>query len=336
MENEPLVSVRPFDSETGSFSALSPSGAIEVGELIRLIGGNFEGATLPAVIWETQSINGGSTSVVDGELLMETNTTADGEARVQSVDRAEFITATFNKAHLAFGFGDFGAADVICDFGMFDPITTVFLGDGVFFRNNSGAIELIRVRGGVEVETVVKANFNGAAITSNPANVFIEDEQIHVYEIVFNAGRIDFLQDRRLIHRMVSLTSVAYNTTHLTLGARMRNINGNTSANILRSRGFACSRIGTASAEPDSITINVASSTLLKNSPGQLLSIIITDTGVAGAEVELFDADNGAGTPFHTVSLTDTLIDLSFNRRLNNGLFVVASGNAFEFAINWR
>jgi len=336
MDNFPIANVREFDPESGAFSAIAPSGTFETGELIRLIGGNFEGAVLPATIWDTEEINDGTTAIVDGELLLSTGTTANGEARVQSVDRAEFVTATFNKGHLAFGFGDFNATDVICDFGMFDPINPIFLGDGVIFRNNSGAPELIRIRGGVEVETVIEANFNGVAMTSNPANVMVKDENIHVYEILYNAGRIDFFQDRRLIHRMTSLSSVAYNTVHLTLGARIRNTNGNTANNTLRTRGFSCSRVGTASAEPDTITVNTNQSTLLKNSPGQLLSVIITETGTAGAEIELHDAVDGAGTPFATVSLTDQIGSLPFNRRLNNGLFIVSSGNAFEVIVNWR
>lgn len=335
-ENFPINNVREFDPETGAFSAIAPSGTFETGELIRLIGGNFEGAVIPTTVWQTQEINGGTVTVQNGELLLQTNTTPDGDSRVQSNDRAEFVTATYNKAHLAFGFDNFSAADSVCDFGMFDPITPIFLGDGVHFRNSSGEIELVRVRGGAAVEVKTEGEFNGVAMTNSPANVFIKDNNIHVYEIIYNAGRIDFFQDRRLIHRMVSIDAVAYNTTHLTLGARIRNINGNTTNNILRTRGFSCSRIGTATAEPDSLTIAAPGSFLLKNSPGQLLSVVITDTGTAGADLELYDDDNAGGTPFATVSLTATLVDLSFDRRLNNGLFVVSSGNAFEVIVNWR
>ena len=99
---------------------------------------------------------------------------------------------------------------------------------------------------------------------------------------------------------------------------------------------FACSRIGSLAAQNDSITVNVAGSALLKNSPGQLESIVITNTGVAGASLELFDAIDGAGVPFATLDMTDALVGLQFNRRLNNGLFFSASGTNFEVLINWR
>lgn len=318
-----------FDRETNSAPAISPSGAIETAELIRLIGGNFEGALLPAVTWLTSEVNGGTVCVDDGELLLATNTTADGEGVVQSVNRAEFITATFNKAHLAFGFGDFTATDVICEFGMYDPVSNILSGDGVFYRNDSGTITLVRRRGGVEVEEVDEADFNGS-------NTFVKNNEIHVYELTYNAGRIDFLQDRKIIHRMTSLDAVAFNTTHLTLGALIQNINGNTAANTLRTRGFACSRIGTSTAQPDSITLSTPQSILLKNSPGELKSIVITDSGAGVAELQLFDDVAEVGTPIYTINLTEGLISLPFNRRLNFGLFAVVTGNNFEVGINWR
>ena len=336
-DKPPLNLVTQFDPETNSATSIAPSGTFEAGELIRLIGGNFEGSVLPITTWQTTNINGGDTSIVNGELLLGTNVTANGETRVQSVDRAEFVTATFNKAHLAFGFGDFNAVDCVSQFGMFDPVLNTFSGDGVFFRNSSGAIQIVRRSGGVDVEVVAEASFNGNPVDiANPTVKFIKDGNIHVYEILYNAGRIDFFQDRRLVHRMVSTMTVAYQTTHLTLGATIQNINANTASNTLRTRGFSCSRIGTATAEPDSITVNGPLSQLLKNSPGQMLSLIITDTGVGGAEIELHDSTDGLGTPFAIVSLTDTLVGLVFNKRLSNGLFIIASGSSFEVIINWR
>ena len=92
-----------FDNQSNSTMSIAPSGTFETGELIRLIGGNFESGSLPTVTWLTNLINGGTASVVTGELVLNTNTTANGQAEVQSVNRAEFVTATFNKAHLAFG-----------------------------------------------------------------------------------------------------------------------------------------------------------------------------------------------------------------------------------------
>lgn len=326
-----------FDNQSGSVVAIAPSGTFEVGELIRLIGGNFESGALPGVTWDTNEVNGGTVTAVTGELVLATNTTANGAAEVQSVNRAEFTTATFNKAHLAFGLDDFAATDFIAEWGMFDPITPITpstSGDGVLFRVEDGAVSLVRRKAGVDDEVVAEADFNGN--TTESGEMFIKDENIHVYEMVYNAGRIDFYQDRRLLHRMISVDAVAYETVHLTLGARAENLNGNTTNNILRTRGFACSRIGTQSAVPDSITLSDPGTTLLKNSPGQLVSVIINETGAGGATLDLYDDVAAVGTPVVSLDLTNSQTGLEYIRRLNTGLFADVSGLGFEVVINWR
>ena len=329
----PLI-VKEYDAQTRSFSAITPSGTFETGELIRLIGGNFESGALPTTTWQTLGTNGGDATAVTGELLLSTNTTADGQADVQSTNRAEFVTATFNKAHLAFQSVNFSNTDVIREWGMFDPVVNILSGDGAFYRNNEGAIEVVVRKAGVDT-VVEEVDFNGSAVTGFD-NTFVKDDNIHIYEILYNAGKIEFFQDRKLIHSFNSAAAVAYETVHLTLGASVRNINGNTTNNQLKTRGFSCSRVGTQAAENDSITINGPGSLALKNSPGKLLNIIITNVGIGTANIELFDATDGTGAPFATLDLTESLVDLSINRRLDNGLFYVATGSGFEILINWR
>jgi hypothetical protein len=300
----------------------------ETGELIRLIGGNFETGSLPSTTWETAVTGSGTVTQITGELVLSTGTTANSIAEVQSQDRAEFVAATFNKAHLAFGWDDFNAADVTTEFGMFDPVNNIFSGDGVFFRNTAGTLTLVRRRGGTDVESVVEASFNGN-------DTFVKDNNIHIYELVYNAGRILFYQDRQLIHDMSSTASVAYNTPHLTLGARIENTNGNTVDNKLRTRGFACSRIGSVSAEPDSATISTGSG-VLKNSPGQLINIVTTQIGVSTATLILYDNTAVSGTPFATIDLKQALVDLEMNKKLNFGLAYDTTGAGFEVILSWR
>lgn len=322
---------RLYDLQLNAEHAIAPTGAFETAELIRLIGGNFEAGTLPSVTWNTNLVGSGTITTTDGELILATGVTANSEAEVDTTNRAEFTTATFNKAHLAFGNDDFSAVDVIREWGMFDPVDPIISGDGVFFRNTAGAITLVRRKSGVDVESVTEASFNNTL-----GNTFVKDNNIHIYEIVYNAGNINFLQDRKILHTMVSISSAAYETVHLKLGARVENINGNTVNNILRTRGFSCSRIGSVGAEPDSITLNAPGTVLLKNSPGQLVSVIITDSGAGGAVLDLYDDVAAVGTPIVSLDLTSDLISLPFDRRLNNGLFADVLGNAFEVVINWR
>ena len=117
--------VREFDPETNTFGAISPSGTLETGELIRLTGGNFESGALLDNLWSTGVVGSGVVNVVTGELVLSTNTTADSEARVQAVNRARFITGTFNKAHMAISMPSPGNTDVIRRWGMFDPVNNI-------------------------------------------------------------------------------------------------------------------------------------------------------------------------------------------------------------------
>lgn len=320
-----------FDTETRSPFVVAPSGVIETGELIRLIGGNFESGPLPDVTWLTNNVGSGSGAVVNGELVLSTGAVADSIAEVQTANRAEFVTATFNKAHLAIQMEDVNAPDVIREFGVFDPIQPAGLStiqDGVLFRNNSGVISLVRQRGGSDVEEIFENNFNGNV-------AFRKSEIVSVFELVYNAGVILFFQNRRLVHTMRSLLSVAYDTVHLAVALRVENINGNTAVNTLKTRGFSCSRIGTSSAQPDSVTI-LDGDGLLKNSPGELVSVIINEVGVAGATLELFDNIAAVGVPIISLDLTNDQIPIPYGRRLNNGLFYDTSGAGFEVVVNWR
>lgn len=321
---------RGYDLQTGAEWAIAPTGTLEVGELIRLIGGNFDRGPLPPVQWQTGITGTGTVAQIDGELILSTGVTPDSTANIQSINRSEFVTATFNKAHLAFEMEDFLAPDVIREFGLFEPVTPLILGDGVFFRNNSGSIQTVRRRGGVDVEIVDEVDFNGG-------NDFIKDNSIHVYEIVYNAGSALFFQDRKLITIIGSPESVAYDHVHLYLGASIQNINGNTTDNTLKTRGFSCSRIGSNAAQPDSITVRAPGSGLLKSSPGVLESILITEVGTGGAQLAVYDNNAAVGIPVFIVDLTiNSLFDLNFRRRMNNGIFYVVSGNGFEAQINWR
>ena len=320
------------DEQTGSLIAVVPSGTLEVGELIRLTGGNFETGALLPNLWQTNFVNGGTGTVVDGELVVSTNTTADGASFIQSVNRARFITATFNRAHLAIQMPGRLNTDVIRRWGAYDPVTPLVSGDGIFFENASGQIKVVRRRGGAEVETVLLEDFNGNKIPGTDI-IFVEDGDVHVYEIVYNAGAILFFQDRRLVHRMSSLTSVAYDTVHLALGLEVQNINGNIINNTLKSRGFSISRVGTQTANPDKFLINASGTATLKNSPGTLRSIIILDTGVGGATLEIFDALDNTGTPLFVLDLTAELITLNFGFDFNIGLTYDASGASFEVMV---
>lgn len=90
-----------FDVETGLPFFVSPAGGLEVAELIRLVGDNFESGVFLPNIWQSSITGSGTGSAILGQAVLATGTTADSTSQFQTVNRARFVTATFNKAHMA-------------------------------------------------------------------------------------------------------------------------------------------------------------------------------------------------------------------------------------------
>jgi hypothetical protein len=319
------------DRQGGWEMALAPSGAFEVGELIRLVGGNFESGTLLPNLWLEDSSGSGSAEAVLGELVLDTASTANGFAEVQSVRRARFVTATFNKAHLGVTMPDFNAADCIREVGMFDPVQNVINGDGIFLRNNGGAVSIVQRKGGVEVAEIPETNWNGHLDPSG--NRFTKTEGIFLIEIVYNAGAVFFYQNRRLLHRFGFGDSIGYETVHLPVAARIENINNNNTQNLFRVRALSCSRIGSASSVPDYYRVTSAGTETVKKSPTNLKRLVITKLGGGSASVTIFDSATGANNPVVEFELTKSQTDHELDIELTNGLTYQATGPGFEFLI---
>lgn len=311
-----------LDGETGSDMFVAPNGSLNTGELIRLVGGNFvAGQPLLTHMWTTTTVNGGSTSTTNGELTLSTNTTANGEVRVQTANRARFITATFNIAHLAVSTPNYTNTNVIRRWGCFDPNGSGGT-DGIYFENNSGTYSIKRVRNGVLQETVAEASFSEVA--DNP---LVKNDNIAVYEIVYNAGTIFFYQNRKLLHRMSSLASAAYGTPHLRAGFMVQNTNSNTTDNTLVTRGIGISRIGAAQAVPNFFRISTSGTFVVKNTPGRFHKVLITDKGVGSATVTIYNNTAGSGTVIALIDTNDVQGNMEFQAEFDIGLTVVVSGS---------
>ncbi len=313
------------DANSGAPAFIAPNGAVNVAEIFRLVGGNFiSGEPLLSHIWTETLINSGITETTDGELIMSTDGAADGEVRVQSFRKSRFITATFNLSHQAVATPNRSNSDVIRRWGIFNPDDAVQ--QGAFFENDSGTIRIVRMKNDVRVEVVELADFNGQ-------DTFVFNDDVGVYEIVYNAGTLFFLQNRKLIHRMVSLTDAAYGTPHLRVGHLIQNINGNTTVNSMITRGSSISRIGANSAIPDFFDINTASTNIIKNGPGRIHRLIITDKGIGSATVTLFNNVGASGEVIATVDTADVSGSVEFNVEFDEGLTVVAAGASVSIVI---
>jgi len=315
------------DRQTGFEFALAPSGAIETGELIRLIGGNFETGGLLSNIWSTNITGSASATAITGELILSTGTNANSIAEVQSAKRARFVTATFNKAHIGVTMPNFSNPDLVREVGMFDPVSNIISGDGIFFRNDGGNVFIVQRKAGVD-NVIPEANWNGYKTDSGLR--YVKNDNITLIEIVYNAGAVLFYQGRRLLHRFSFGSSIGYETVHLPVAARIENKNGNTTNNQLNLRALSCSRIGSSAASPDYVTVNSTGTVTIKRSPGTLRRVVVTNIGGGNSRLRLYDSGTGTTGQFAEIELTRNLTTLSFDLDFTNGLTYTATGSNFE------
>lgn len=313
------------DPQTGSESLIAPNGVLHVANLVRLVGDNFvEGQLLLARQWNLSATGSGYQDVIDGELQLHTGTTANSGFSIETVRIARFITGTFNLSHQAIAMPNHTAADVVREWGCYDP--TSGTNNGVVWRNTGGTITLVRYKNGVAVDTVTEGSFNGP-------NAFVKNDNIHIYELMYNAGKICFLQDRKLVHTMGSPASAAYGTPHLKCGVNIYNINGNTTAHKVVSRGLSIGRIGASSAIPSTAYFDAGGSYLVKNTPGKLIRIVIGDKGTAAASITLYDGVDNTGTVIAAVDTDEINNDLVYDVEFDTGLYIVISGTGVKMTV---
>lgn len=312
--------------DTESPALVAPNGTLNVGDLIRLVGGNFiSGRSLLAHIWTESFTGSGSTSTVDGELIISTGVVADSTAMVESFDTARFITATFNLTHQAIGNMGWDNTDVDRIWGAIDNNLT----NGVGFRNNAGAISVVRYKNSVLTEEVLEASFNGNA-------AFIKSDSLKIYEIFYNAGTIFFEQNGNLIHKMQSTDSAAFGTPHLKIGHIVKNINGNIVDNKMTTRGSSISRIGSSSAVPRSFVIEAVGTYLIKNTPGKLHKIIVTQKGAGTSTIEVYNNIIAAAPKLISdISTANVQGDLAINVEFDDALTVVVSGTNIGLTVTY-
>jgi hypothetical protein len=325
IDNSGTIGTHLTDPQTSAESFVSPAGPLIVSELVRLVGDNFiTSMPLLPTIWNTDLVNGGTITTPDGELSLNTGTSADGEVTIETKRIARFITGTFNISHHAIALPDFSAANCTREWGCYDPVAGN--NNGVFMRNTDGNITICRMKNGVVEALVTEGSFNG----NSP---LVKNDNIHIYEFMYNAGKIFVLQDRKLIHTMGSPVSAAYGTPHLKCGVKICNTNGNTTDNVIVSRGLSIGRIGGTDAIPSFEYIASSGTYFIKNTPGKLKRIVIGDKGTAAATVAIYDSTTGSGSLIADIDTDEVSNDLLFDIEFDMGLTVVVTGSSIKLTV---
>jgi hypothetical protein len=249
---------------------------------------------------------------------------------LETVRAARFITGTFNISHQAISCPDVNATDVCREWGCYDPASGTK--NGVLWKNDGGVWSLERYKNSILVESVPEASFNNAA-----TNTLVKDSNIHIYELMYNAGVIYFLQDRKLLHKMGAPVSAAYGTPHLKCGLRIYNKNGNTVDNKIVTRGLSIGRLGSSDSIPSFLYINTADVHEIKNTPGKLFKLVMGDRGTGSSLIDIYDGSydgvNITGKLIAEIDTQDISTDLVYDIEFDEGLIIEAAGGQIKVTV---
>lgn len=320
------------DSSTGSRAIVDQNGAVKLGEAIILSGDVLYGQSLSDILWQSLSINGGTTFGAPGEQRLETGTTANGEIILQSRKKSRFMISQFNISHFGIQLdplGNLSDPDTITEFG-----NVTFLDDdgnlnaqanGIFFRVQGGFTpvwSIVSVKNGVENETPL-ASWNGAQKDN-----FNTAPNLSVYEIQYNAGTAIFFQGSNFIHRLAGLTSTYAATYNFPVALRIRNINGNINNRSFGSRAAGAYRLGEERGELISRALTV--NTLLKTGAGYVGKASLSRTGSAGGSgfANIYDGTSNQGILIGRIDVGgDDVKGITLDGTFSNGLYVEITGS---------
>lgn len=219
---------RISDNQIQVDNTISSFGQFKVSEQVFLVGTSNEGTILSTDFWTETLANGGTVTVASNIATMSTNAVADGSTTLESKAKARFIPSTVNVFLAGVRLGDAGTINNKRRWGAFDA------SNGLFFELDGTTIKCVSRVGGVDTAFTV---FNGEA-------PLVLDTNFHQYEIMYNAGRAIFLQDRKRIHTFAPATSSTSGVMDLPI--RVENVNsGGLASNVqLFLRGSAIYRYG--------------------------------------------------------------------------------------------
>lgn len=259
----------------------TPMGEMRTVIPIRLIGTTFIGTTLDTNFATATLANGGTATQANCQLIVRTNTTANGSAIIQSKRTARYNGGSANRCRGIIQLSDTGKVNNIKKWGCFSVT------DGAYFKLSGTAISVNILKGGAET-SVALANWNGTAFTV--------DTSIHSYEVYYTNSKVYFVIDDILRHTVSASAATWSDTTNLPI--RIENTNSGNSATdtSIYCRVATIYRLGNLITQPTSYyQSGTTAGVVLKYGAGNLHSIVLS--GIANTStVTLYDNTAASGT----------------------------------------
>ena len=282
--------------------------------IVRLVGSYFSMSTKDPNFW-TETVTGSGTVTQNGEILLETGTTANSTAKYETVQRARFISASPHEFRANLEFDTAGTVDNIRRAGAYDD-------DNGFFVQLDGSTFGVGIRsdvsGAVVDEIVESGDFNGASTTYVPGTA------IRSVKIQFGGKSVFFFVDRVLIHTLPLTHDLI--PSNFNLPVRIENINDNGSISDVSFHIYGASvyRRGELQTSSTYSYISTNTTTVLKYGAGTLHNIVNLDN--AGTVIA-YDNTAASGAIIASIDTAKALGTLSFDAPFSNGLTIVSAGN---------
>jgi hypothetical protein len=278
-----------FTDHYGTKQYIAPNGELVSLPLYKLVGDSFATASLDPNMWASTLVAGGTAEISSGELLISTNTTANGSATVESVSVARFIGLGPNKFRSLFRFAVVNAPNNTRDWGV-DTITQT---DGALFRISNGVFSIVTKKGGIE--TVIADGSTSKPFNGQYGTTYTIDNDYHNYEVIYQPRQVVFTIDDKILHTAKTTSSPWSNTLHLHAHFQNTNTGGSTTNVTMQSLLGVVSRFGIPETQEKSYhQSGITAGTVIKVGPGDLHGLTLSALG-NNTDITIYDNTAASG-----------------------------------------
>lgn len=302
------------DPTSGVKSRVSIFGDLRIAETVRVVGSGFAGTSLDTNFWSTSLAAAGSSTVATGYNRLQTGTTANGAASVETVRPARYITTVPNGFRSVIQCTTAGTANNVRRWGAFDA------NNGFFYQLSGTTFSVVTRKDGVD--TVINSgSFNGASTT------YALDTNSHVFEITWSHQRVLYTIDDVLVHSIEAATTTLASSLAFKCTASNTNSGGSTTNVVMDIRVMFISRLGSAAPRPVWRNIATNTTTVCKMAPGSLSTLVVDNKGNLGGTVTIYDNTVASGSLILDLTVpANTTTSFTFNLDFYTGLTIVTSG----------
>ena len=301
----------------------TPNGQLLTTNKVRLVGEIIDGDTIDTNFW-TPSGTVGTATEVASELVLTSGTADTNNARIFTVQRANWISGTSNKfrAQMRIASSD-NNVTMRCGVGWGGTMPTVT--DGAYFKIIGSTISVNTMFATVET-SVASGSFNGtyAAPTLTNNNVF---------EILYTLGRVYFLINNVIVHT-ASFQTQGWTSGTTNFHAFADVVNTGVSAAIPYTfRMMNISRLGDPESIPTYKHIDGAATTVCKRGAGSIHILVVNS---AGTLCTIYDNTAGSGAVIGIIDTTKaggTTGSIDYHCPFYNGLTLVTTGAGTDLTV---